>query len=788
MRLPRLLLAILLLLAAAPAQPQEATPAPRPALTAAEIERLGALLRDEARRAEFLRTLEALAAAARARPEAAEGATPAAPAAPSPQAAAPPADTAGEAAPAPQPEAPPAAAPEPLIVPNTVGAHLLLGLQERLGHASEAVLGTIRSMADLPSVWHSVIAMLRDPVVRSRVAEAAWKLLPLLLAALALEWLVWRGLAGARRRLGALAPGDGQVWGWVQRVPLVLARLVVDLLPILGFALVAYGLLGFVRMLPNTQLAGLLVAHVYIAARCIFVLGRVLLSPSSRHLRLVPLSDQAAFYCTVWLRRMLLVGLGGHVLAEVGVSLGLSWAAYDAIVNVTLLLISLMLVWIILQQRATVAAALRAPPLEPGERPDRGRAALRALRDGLAGIWHVVVILWLLALWVVSALAIEDGFERLLTASLLTLLIGGLAKGLDELLRRVLDRALQPAPGAEAAGWGGLSARAAAYAPALRVIVSLAIVFGGVVMVLEVWGVDATGWFAPGTLGSRLLGTLFSIGATLVLGVLAWELANAAIKRRLMRAAGETQAARSARLRTLLPMLRTALGVVILTFVVLSSLAQLGVNVAPLLAGAGVVGLAVGFGSQTLVRDVITGIFLLLEDAVAVGEVVTVAGQSGVVEQLSIRSIRLRSMDGSVHFVPFSAVTTVTNMTRDFSFAVLDVTVSYREDTDRVVEALREVSAEMRAEAKWQAMIRDDLEVMGVERFADSGVVIRTRIKTEPIARWNVLREFQRRVKRRFDELGIEIPYPHQKLVLDPGLPRFPPQPAAEGAARPGAA
>ena len=134
-------------------------------------------------------------------------------------------------------------------------------------------------------------------------------------------------------------------------------------------------------------------------------------------------------------------------------------------------------------------------------------------------------------------------------------------------------------------------------------------------------------------------------------------------------------------MRTLLPMLRTVLGGAILVFVVLNALSQLGVNVAPLLAGAGVVGVAIGFGSQTLVRDVITGIFLLFEDAVAVGDVVQLGGLSGVVEHLSIRSIKLRAQDGSVHIIPFSAVTTVTNMTRDFAFAVLDVTVSYDEDT-----------------------------------------------------------------------------------------------------------
>ena len=808
-------LAVLLILLTLPAGSGLAQRDAVPALTAADIERLTSLLQDEARRAEFIRTLGALAAASRAQagvtaegsvpepaprtapapapapttPAGTAGAQPpAAPAQPSSAPAQPAATSATQAQPAPE-AAPTAAAPgqaapaqtpeaEALIAPNTVGAQLLLWLQGRIGQVSEALPRAAQTVADLPALWQAVTDLTRDPVAQTRMLDAAWKLLLLLGLGLAVEWLVWRMLAGPRRRLDALAPDNGTAWHWMRRVPLALGRLLLDLLPIAGFGAAVYGLLGFVQPLPTTQLAGLLIAHVYIGARCVYVLARMLLSPNSDHLRLIPFSDRAAAYSVVWLRRMLLVGLGGYVLAEVGISLGLSWVAYDTIVNVTLLLISLMLVRIILQQRGAVAATLRAPPLQEDDRPERGRQLLRAARNRLAEVWHVIAILWLLALWAVSALAIEDGFQRLLTASVLTLLVIGAAKGVDELLRRILDQALDP--GSEAAQrWPGLPARAATYGPVLRAIISCVVIFGGILLLLEVWGLEALGWFAGDTLGSRLLGTLFSIGTTLILAIAVWEAANSAIQRRLTRLSRDTQAARSARVRTLLPMLRTVIGVVILVFVVLSSLAQLGVNVAPLLAGAGVVGLAIGFGSQTLVRDVITGVFLLLEDAVAVGDVVMLGGLSGVVEHLSIRSIKLRALDGSIHIIPFSAVTTVTNMTRDFSFAVLDVTVGFGEDTDNVFDVLRDIGREMRAEPKWQGVIRDDIDVWGVEKIGDSGLTIRARVKTEPSARWNVAREFNRRIKRRFDELGIEIPYPHQKLVLDKPDRRYPPQPRA---------
>jgi len=400
---------------------------------------------------------------------------------------------------------------------------------------------------------------------------------------------------------------------------------------------------------------------------------------------------------------------------------------------------------------------------------------LRSLRNGMAEIWHVLTILWLLAAWMVWALAIENGISRLLTSTLLALGIGIGAKVLDEALAHLLDR-MVPADGGAAAAM-----RATTWMPVLRTGLSALVTLGGVLVLFQIWGLDPFSWFAPGTLGGRLLGTAVSIGVTFVAAALVWEAAHAAIARRLSRLASQSgqAAARSARVRTLLPMLRAALGILIVVFLALSTLSELGVNVAPLLAGAGVVGLAIGFGSQTLVRDVITGVFLLLEDAVAVGDVVQLAGLSGVVENLSIRSIKLRALDGSVHIIPFSAVTTVTNMTRDFSFAVMDISVGYGEDPDRVADVLREIGKEMRAEPKWGAVMRDEIDVWGVEKFGDSGIVIRARAKTEPSARWNVARELNRRIKNRFAELGIEIPYPYQRVVVDQPEQRYPPRPRA---------
>lgn len=757
---------------AAPArQPaQAAAPAAQPG--AADLQRLLETLRDENRRAELLRALEALAAAQRgAAPPGAATAAPAAPAAGT--AGAPATGTPAEAPPAAQ-TAPAAPAEEPaLLAPNTLGAQLLMGAQQRVQALSDSLVAAAQTATDIRGLasWASGVA--RDPVTQTRVIDATWKLALIFGLGLLAEWLTARSLRRWSERLDALAPENGDVWTWMRRVPLVVARFLLDLVPVAAFAVISYGMIGLVRPLPTTELVLLTANNSYMALRAVMALSRTLFSPASSHLRLVSVGDETAAYVTIWIRRIAVVCIVGYAVAEAGLLFGLPWAAYDAVLRISLLIVSLFLVIVVLQNRVAVAELLRAPPLGEHEQPDRMRRLFRVLRDRLADIWHLLAILWLFALWGVWALEVRDGFERLLRVSALTLLIIALAKLADSLLRRVVARGFRIGPDL-ARRYPGLEARANRYVPVLKGFVSTLIGAVALLFLLEAWGLDAFAWFGRGQLGARLLGSLVSITLTMAVAVTVWELVNAAIQRHLAKLSRDAQAARSARVRTLLPMLRTLLSGAIIVFVALNVLTEIGVNVAPLIAGAGVVGLAIGFGSQTLVRDVITGIFLLFEDAVAVGDVVQVSGLAGVVEQLSIRSIKLRAQDGSVHIIPFSAVTTVTNMTRDFSFAVLDVSVAYGEDTDRVAGVLQEIASEIRADPKFATMIRDDLELLGVERLADSGVVIRVRIKTEPMARWSVAREFNRRIKQRFDRLGIEIPYPHQKLVIERNEPRHP--------------
>jgi small conductance mechanosensitive channel len=196
-------------------------------------------------------------------------------------------------------------------------------------------------------------------------------------------------------------------------------------------------------------------------------------------------------------------------------------------------------------------------------------------------------------------------------------------------------------------------------------------------------------------------------------------------------------------------------------------LSEIGVSIAPILGAAGVVGLAVGFGAQSLIKDYFTGFFLLLENQIRQGDVVDAGGKSGAVEEVTLRYVRLRDYDGVVHFIPNNLITTVSNMSRGFAFAVVDAAVAYREDLDHVMRVMRRVGAELRKDEVFGAKIIADLEMAGVDKWAESSVIVRCRFKVLPLEQWNVKREFLRRLKKAFDEEGIEIPYPH--LTVYPG-------------------
>lgn len=204
----------------------------------------------------------------------------------------------------------------------------------------------------------------------------------------------------------------------------------------------------------------------------------------------------------------------------------------------------------------------------------------------------------------------------------------------------------------------------------------------------------------------------------------------------------------------------------IITIAALTILSELDIKIGPVLAAAGVLGVAVGFGAQHLVQDVISGFFILLDDEIRVGDVVEIAGKSGLVERLNLRMVVLRDLAGNVHYVRNGMIDVVTNMTKDYSRYVFDIRVAYREDVDEVVRVVRQVDEELRNDPQFSGDILEPIEILGLDRFADSAIIIKARTKTRPIKQWNIGREFNRRLKRRFDEKNIEIPFPHVTLYM----------------------
>ncbi|MEP6719983.1 MAG: mechanosensitive ion channel family protein [Variovorax sp.] len=275
--------------------------------------------------------------------------------------------------------------------------------------------------------------------------------------------------------------------------------------------------------------------------------------------------------------------------------------------------------------------------------------------------------------------------------------------------------------------------------------------------------IDWTRWSTPA----------LSVVRIVLIVVIAWiaiTMLQRAVRAVRLRVEGRMDGTDSARrAETLARVVRYLIALVVSAVAVMLVLAEVGVSLAPILGAAGVVGLAIGFGAQSLVKDYFTGFFILFEDQIRTGDVVKIADIGGSVEDITLRHVRLRDYDGNVHFVPNGLITTVTNMSRSFAQAVMDVGVSYRENLDDVMALMGQVGAQLRADPDHAVRILGDLEMAGVERLDDSAVVLRCRFKVAPLQQWTVRREYLRRLKAAFDDKNIEIPFPHVTLYAGVG-------------------
>jgi len=755
--------------------PAAAKPSAAPTLTPVETKQVLDLLNDPQKRAAFTATLETLTKANAV-------VNPAKPASPAP------------------------------LAPDSVGAQVIKEGTTWIASLSGQISSFGRLLGDLPSVWAFTLHTFQDPARRAFVLGATWRLAVVLLCAGLLEAGLWwllrrpvraiaravpetvqaeaerapRSLAEARVEAAARAadtpvgeyeaqavaqapPVSEQEEAAVQRairgrrfartirtlkrLPFMALCLVLDLLPLAAFIGVGYA--GTLFAPPHT--AAMLQAAVLAYAICSIavILTRMVVQPKYPSLRLVHVGDLGATYAVNWVRRIFAIAAFGYAGSQIGQLFGLPDDAKQAFLKAVALVFHVCLIIVVLQCRASIAARIRSNRPKPnvGTR----------IRNRLAAMWHLIAIFYIAALWLVWAAEVRNGYLRIWHLFLVTAGIALIARLINVVLMGGLDRLFHV--GTDSHGHAAVfEKRTDRYYPLLRRAVSAILILLTGLVLLQAWGVNTVLWFRHNALGGKLASASLTILVAAAAAFAVWEAVNASMDNHLAHLTKQSQYVKSARLRTLLPILRTVLFACLLTIFALTSLSEIGVNIAPLLAGAGILGVAIGFGSQKLVQDFITGIFLLLENAMQVGDWVTVAGLSGSVENLSIRTMRLRAGDGSVHIIPFSSVSTVTNVNRGIGNAAVTVSIPLDEDSDRVSEVLSDIARKMRGESRFADMMRSDFQLWGVDKV-DSGIVtIVGQIVCTDAGRWAVQREFNRRMTIRFKELGLRLATPVQTV------------------------
>jgi small conductance mechanosensitive channel len=594
----------------------------------------------------------------------------------------------------------------------------------------------------------------------SEVLGTTLQLALVIVATFALFLLLRRGVRGLFARASAWARGSGEEdsGSLIRRVAAILIAAVIDVAAILlawvgGYA-VALFVLGDAGAMRTQQS---LFLNAFVLVEVFKALLRMLFAARQDNLRLLPMQAEDAAYWNARLAR--LAGFVGYgLLLVVPIVNTVVSPALGALLAVAIMLVAfLYALVIILGNRRLVRTKLEALA---GRVPSGFGGALLGL---LARTWHLIAIAYFAAFAVLSVTRPGEALPFMLRGTLWSLLAIGAGVFVERLLTRLIGREIR-VPDETRLKYPQLEARLNSFMPAALKVMRAVIGVVVIALLFHAWGAfDLFAW-SGSEIGRQVIGTALSVAFIVVAATLIWIAIASWIEQRLNPNTGG--GAPTAREQTLLALFRNAFAIVLVTMTLMICLSEIGIDIGPLLAGAGVLGLAIGFGAQKLVQDIITGVFIQLENAINTGDVITVGGISGTAERLSIRSVGIRDLSGTFHIVPFSSVDTVSNFMRDFAYHVGVYGVGYREDTDEVIEHLKAAFEELRTNPEHGPKILGDLEVHGVTALADSAVNIRVRIKTLPGAQWGVGREYNRLVKRHLDAAGIEIPFPHMTLYF----------------------
>lgn len=512
-------------------------------------------------------------------------------------------------------------------------------------------------------------------------------------------------------------------------------------------ALTVFGELG--RM----DIQQTLYLNAFTAVQLARVAIRTVLSPSAGELRLVRISDEAARKTSRILGWIVSILGYGQLLLQPVLSQAVSLAsgrAVSALVALVALIIAISATF--MNRQAVTDWLLTTPDHSPRHR----RVRFFATR------WHWPMLVYLAFLFFVVLIGPAERLFSVLAASaqaFAAIIIGFVVA---DWLARTVTRGVR-LPGNVNERLPLLERRVNGLVPRFLTVLRLVILAVVLGIVLSAIGIFDMAAMMQSRIGLAFTGAIASVFVILLTAYIFWLALTSWVDYRLNPAFGSIATARET---TLLTLLRNAATIAIVVIALMFSLSQMGLDIAPLLASAGVIGLAIGFGAQKLVQDVINGVFIQLENAINVGDVITVGSTTGTVERLTIRSVSLRDVRGAYHIISFSSVDVVTNLMRDFSYHVGDVGIAYREDVEDARAALFDAFEELRGDAEINGVILGEMEWFGVQELADSAVILRVRIKTLPGKQWAVGRALNSAVKRVFDARGIEIPFPHQTIYF----------------------
>jgi len=631
------------------------------------------------------------------------------------------------------------------------GARRLARMTQSL---AEGGVAEIRSLRDI-----SVDVAQRIRAVEPRVLGMAVLDLASIIAFTVIVFLILRRLgAPLYVRLDRWALNAAEHLRLMRALPAVTLAALVDFLIVLLAWLAGYALaLAVLGESGQMDTRHSLFLNAFLLIEITKAVLRLIFATRYQGLRLLPMAGDEAAYWNAWLARLVgYIGYGllllvpitnNQVSAQAGHSLGL-------LIMLTAFLYAAV---VILRNRQRVRARLMTVA---------GKAEFAFTRITitlLANFWHWIALLYFLALAVVSITRPEDALPFMARATGQTLLTAFIGIFATNLFTQLIGRRIR-IPEEAREKFPSLEQRLNTYVPTALKIMRLVILLAVLAVIGDAWGLFSLSTWLGSATGMAVIATAISVALILLAVAVIWLVFVSWIEHRLNPNTGA--GAPSARETTLLTILRNTVAIVLLVMTAMIVLAEIGVNIGPLLAGAGVLGLAVGFGAQKLVQDVITGVFIQLENAINVDDVVAVAGTTGVVERLTIRSLGLRDLSGTYHLIPFSSVDVVSNYMREYAFHLGEYGVAYREDTDKVIVHLREAFEELRQDPELGPQILDELEVHGVTAFGDSEVKVRVRIKTLPGSQWAIGRAYNRLVKRHFEAAGIEIPFPHRTLYF----------------------